>query len=85
MSYADDVRTYCIEHYVNPARKSNIQSITIRAGDVHKEMNYKNRMPLVCSSLGSIKFETEANVKKINITGPSNGANALFHYKILFG
>jgi hypothetical protein len=47
MSFADDVRNYCIEHYINPARIVNIQNITIRAGDVHNEMNYRNRMPLI--------------------------------------
>jgi 5-methylcytosine-specific restriction protein B len=85
MSYSDDVRHYCIENYIKPARENRENKITLRAGDIHKELNYSNRMPLVCSALGSIKFETEANIEKISITGPLNGANALFHYRILFG
>jgi len=84
MSFADDIRNYCIEHYINPARMGNISNITIRAGDIHNEMNYKDRMPNICSALGSLKFEKEANVERLNITGPSNGANTLFHYRILF-
>jgi len=40
MSFADDVRSYCIKKYINPARNKNIQKITIRAGNIHKEMNY---------------------------------------------
>jgi len=84
MSLADDVRNYCIEHYINPARTKNIQNITIRAGDVHNEMNYRNRMPLVCSSLGTHKFEEGANVKRLNITGPANGANTEFHFRIIY-
>jgi hypothetical protein len=84
MSFADDVRSYCIEHYINPARIRNIQNVTIRAGDVHKEMDYRDRMPLICSSLGAHKFEERANVEKLNITGPANGANTEFHFRIIY-
>jgi len=84
MSSANDIRNYCIEHYINSARINNIKNIIIRAGNVHNEMNYKDRMPLICSTLGSLKFEKEANIKRISITGPSNGANTLFEYDILF-
>jgi 5-methylcytosine-specific restriction protein B len=84
MSFSDSIRNHCIENYIKPARDNNIQNISIRAGDIHKEMNYRDRMPLVCSALGSNKFEEEANVKKLNVTGPSNGANAIFHFEILF-
>lgn len=84
MSLADEVRAYCIDNYVNPARNRNIQTITIRAGDVHKEMNYRDRMPLVCASLGAQKFEEIANVERINITGPLNGASTEFHFKIIY-
>jgi hypothetical protein len=51
MSFADDIRNYCIEHYINPARIKNVKNIIIRAGNVHNEMNYKDRMPLICSTL----------------------------------
>ena len=85
MSHSNDVRQYCIEHYIKPARDNNINEITIRAGDVHTELDFTDKMPSVCSALGSLKFEKEANVERLNITGPINGANTLFHYRILFG
>ena len=84
MSYSDDVRHYCIENIVKPARNNNISEIAIRSGDVHRELNYSDRMPLICSALGSLKFEKEANIQRLSITGPSNGANTIFHYRILF-
>jgi len=83
MSYADDVRAYCIENYIQPARKANKNEVTIRAGDVHAAMNLSRKLPLVCSALGANVFEQMANVKRLSITGPSNGANTLIKYRIL--
>jgi len=47
-------------------------------------MNYKNRLPLICSSLGTHKFEELANVERLNIFGPTNGANTEFHFRIIY-
>jgi 5-methylcytosine-specific restriction protein B len=83
MSVSEDVRTYCIENYIQPARNANENEVTIRAGDVHSAMNLSQRLPLVCSALGANVFEQMANVERLSITGPSNGANTLFQYRIL--
>jgi hypothetical protein len=45
-------------------------------------MGYKSRMPLVCAALGANKFEEVAGVERISITGPTNGANAIFTFQI---
>jgi len=83
MSLSDDVRDYCIINIIYPARKNGYNQISIRAGDIHKAMNYKNRMPLVCGAIGTNKFEELANVKKLSEDGPTNGANKIFKFKIL--
>ena len=54
---SDKTRLYCRDHYVIPARVKGQKEVTIRSGDVHRELNFTNRLPLVCSSLGSKKFE----------------------------
>ncbi len=82
MSFADDVRNYCIENFIIPARSNGIASVTIRAGDIHSALGYRNRMPLVCGALGAKVFETTAFVERTSISGPSNGANAVFVFKI---
>jgi len=82
MSYADDVRKYCKDNIIDPAFKRGDKQIEIRAGDIHAAMGYRNRMPLVCAALGATKFEELAGVKKVSITGPSNGANAIFTYAL---
>jgi len=83
MSLADDVRNYCLENIIEPARLKGDNEISIRAGDIHTAMGYHNRMPLVCSSLGTKKFEELANVHRVSITGPANGANAVFTFRFL--
>jgi hypothetical protein len=82
MSYSDDVRKYCIDNIITPARSKGAATATIRAGDIHSALGYRNRMPLVCGALGARVFETTANVVRESITGPSNGANAVFVFKI---
>jgi len=82
MTLSDDVRKYCFDNYISPARKRGDGFISIRAGDIHKEMNFKKRMPLVCSSLGTKKFEELTKVERISITGPLNGASTTFTFKL---
>jgi len=82
MSYADDVRKYCIKKIVEPARRRGEKQIKIRAGDVHSAMGYRNRLPLICAALGANIFEEIAGVERISISGPTNGANTIFTFRI---
>jgi hypothetical protein len=82
-SYSDAVRNYCEQKYVVPARKRGEKQVSIRAGDVHKAMQYQNRFPLVCSALGAAMFEAMSRVRRTAIEGPINGANTVFHFHVL--
>jgi hypothetical protein len=82
MSYADDVRKYCTDNIVVPARRRGEKQISIRAGDIHNAMEYTTRMQLVCAALGAKKFEAIAGVERVSLTGPTNGANAIFTFLI---
>ncbi len=52
MTQADKIRQFALDHYVVPARAGGLDVITIRAGDIHREMNLVNAMPAVCSAVG---------------------------------
>jgi hypothetical protein len=39
-------------------------------------------MQLVCAALGAKKFEAIAGVERVSLTGPTNGANAIFTFLI---
>jgi 5-methylcytosine-specific restriction protein B len=61
MSLADDVREYCKINYIDPARRRGQETVTIKSGDIHSALDYKNRYPLVCSAIGSNRFEQMCN------------------------
>lgn len=83
MSLADDVREYCKATYVDPARRKGQKIIKIRSGDVHSALNYKNRYPLVCSAIGSNRFEEMGGLKRISVEGPLNGVSTLFTFELI--
>lgn len=83
MSFAADVREQCRVQYVEPARARGEATFTIRAGDVHSALGYKNRHPLVCSALGAQAFEESCRVERVAVDGPLNGANTIFTFRIL--
>jgi hypothetical protein len=82
LTYADQVRRYCIDNIVDPARDRGEKQIAIRAGDIHSAMGFRSKMPLVCAALGAQKFEELAGVERIGLFGPSNGANAVFTFML---
>lgn len=83
MSYADEVRAYCSRQYVQPARATGRNEFSIRAGDVHEAMGYKNRMPLVCSAIGATIFSEQNAVHRVAVEGPMNGANTVFRFRLI--
>jgi len=86
MGLTDEIRTYVFEKYIVPARKRGDKEITIRAGDIHKEMGLVSRMPAVCSALKS-KIDKMYNIEIVRKDSPPSGygANVYVTYKILNG
>lgn len=79
---SDIIRKHCKNKYIDDGRKKKLYVVGIRAGDVHDELNYKNRYPAICAALGSCKFEEYCQIKRIAIIGPINGVNTLFVYTL---
>ena len=79
---ANRIRQFVWDHYIAPARAVGHGEITIRAGDVHREMSLTNAMPAVCSAIGSSKFDEFAGVTRTALIGPANGANAYFTFSL---
>lgn len=83
MSYAEEVRAYCSRQYIQPARAAGRCEVSIRAGDVHEAMGYKNRMPLVCSAIGATVFSEQNSALRLAIEGPISGANTVFRFQVV--
>jgi len=72
-SESDKVRRFVMEQYVRPARSRGARSFTVVAGDVHRTLGFRNRVPLVCTALKSNKFLKENRVLLKQIEGPPSG------------
>jgi uncharacterized protein YsxB (DUF464 family) len=82
MIQANRIRQFVRDHYIAPARADGHAEITIRTGDVHRDMFLTNAMPAVCSAIGSNKFDELAGVTRTARTGPANGANVYFTFSL---
>jgi hypothetical protein len=72
-THASQVRQFVAEQYVRPARSRGDRTFTVVAGDVHRTLGFRNRVPLVCTALKSNKFLQENHVLLKQIDGPPSG------------
>ena len=59
--------------YFEPARRKKETLVTLRAGDIHRELGLRNRVPNVCQVMESKVLEREAGVKVSSKQGPPSG------------
>jgi len=78
----DKITKYAFDYFITPARTQGDYVVGIRAGDIAKALSLQDRLPMICSKLGSNKFETETHVRRVALEGPINGSNALFVYRV---
>jgi 5-methylcytosine-specific restriction enzyme B len=82
MTLADQIRQYVLAHYIKPARKVGLKSVTIRAGNVHDAMKLQGRQPAVCGALDAVAFLTLANVTLQSRLGPRQGRDAWWVFEV---
>jgi len=70
---AQRIREFIRTTYVEPARQRRDTLVTVRAGDIHRELGLRNRVPNVCQVMESKLFEREAGVKVSSRQGPPSG------------
>jgi hypothetical protein len=80
--FADDVRKYACDHYVTPARSAGQKTVTIRVGDVHKALGYKDRLPLVATALSAMKFRNENKLTLIKTEGPGQSTTTTYIFEV---
>jgi hypothetical protein len=79
---SDRVRDHVKRKYVDPAKKDGKTSVSIRAGNIHKELGFLRRIPVVCSALRSRKFQKECDIKLKYIDGPNNSTTTTFTFRL---
>lgn len=70
---AQSIRDYLRARHFEPARKRKETLVTLRAGDIHRELGLRNRVPNVCQVMESRLLEKEAGVKVSSKQGPPSG------------
>jgi len=75
---AKGIRAYLRLKYLDPARWRGETLVTIVAGDIHKELGLRNRVPSVCQVMESKVLEREAGVKVSSKQGPPSGRGTTF-------
>jgi len=84
MSLSEQIQQHVRVTYIDPARKRGDPTVRIKAGDVHREMHWTNRVPSVCTTLGSQKFQRETGLELVSKQGPPSGysTTAVYTYRI---
>ena len=81
MNASDQIRAYVTEHFILPARKSGLETVVVRAGEVHKALKWDlKRVPQVCSALSTQKFQHTANVELVEKKGPPSGQSTTVEF-----
>jgi len=70
---AGAIRNFIRTRYLEPARQRHETLVTLRAGDIHRELGLKNRVPNVCQVMESKLLEQEAGVRVSSKQGPPSG------------
>ena len=84
-SAAEAIRIFAEREYVEPARKRGARRLQITAGDVHRGMRLKNRVPNVCSVLASRLFLERNGLAIEEVSGPPSGmgTRVMYTYRLL--
>ena len=76
MTESNKVREYVKLKYVQPAISRGERQIKVRAGDIHRELDMKSRVPLVCQALRSQMFLKENHLVLEKVEGPPSGQSS---------
>ena len=87
MTGAEKVRQYVLAQYIQPAQARDERTVSVTAGDVHKALGLKNRVPLVCAALRSRRFLSENHLRLKDESGPPSGMGTTvkFTFEIAYG
>ena len=83
-SVSELVRQHAHDAYLRPARHQGLKAFEINVGRVHRALELKNRVPLVCQALKSEKFLDANGLRLISQTGPPSGQSTTVTYTYAF-
>lgn len=81
---AEAIRAYATRQYIEPARRTGAKRVRITAGEVHRGLRLRNRVPNVCSALGSKTFLRANGLAIEEVSGPPSGMGTRVTYTYRF-
>ena len=84
-SRADRIRRHVRVRYLDPAWRDGRNTVTIRAGDVAHDLHLGNRVPAVCSALGSKLLLEQSGLRLVERRGPGQSTTTEFRYAFAGG
>ena len=84
MRDADRIREYASEKYVLPARQQKQKRLSIRAGDVVRDLKLRGSTPAVCSALRTREFLRSNDLRLVDTSGPESGQSTTVVYTYEF-
>ena len=79
---SERVRKHVKRKHVDPAKKAGKKSLSLRAGDIHRELGFTRRIPVVCSALRSSKLQKNCDIELTYVSGPNNSTTTTFTYQL---
>lgn len=79
---ADRIRLVAVNYYIEPARESGANEVSIRAGTLAADMGLLNAHPAICSALGGEKLRQLAGVGVPTHTQPNPSSTTVFTYQL---
>jgi hypothetical protein len=77
------IRQHVLDNVIVPARARGEREVSVRAGEIHRHLGLRNRLPAVCAALGATVFSEMASVKVARVSGPANGATTEFTFQLV--
>jgi hypothetical protein len=85
MGLNEEVQEHVKRAYIQMAKQRGESTIRVKAGDVHRDLRWTNRVPSVCTTLSSQKFQRETGLKLVStedIPPSGMGTRAVFVYQL---
>jgi len=79
---AERIRLCARNYHIDPARERGAAEVSIRSGDLAREMGLENAFPTICDALGGVKFQTLCALPPPRFTTPNPSSTTTFTYAL---
>ena len=79
---ASAIRDFVWQQIIRPARARGTTKLSVRCGDVHRQMGLRDRLPSVVSALEARRFAAHYGLTLLSAEGPKAGSNRILTFEI---